>query len=298
MDLCKHCNSKLVVTGIQPGQAIRCANCSSVTNFGIAEKKVAADHLAWRSLYLGIASIFLMFFAGIPAIYYGVRSLLRMRITRTKQTDQTAAAAGVVLGGCIGICFWGMVLLIGISAAVVFSTYSESNEPDEVARMCSEEFEIHAPESLEPWRAVSLLGIKEFYFYDRIENADGEKTRRMGLLAMSSPKNPQTDGAFMANLKTHRIGRGNFSIKDSATLEWEFSGNPVDVKKLTFAKNSSAEDSSEVEVKTIQYYGIIDEPGRRYALSIIYDPKLMDISEEEIKEIFATAKVLPRKPKT
>ena len=102
MTECQHCKSKVVTVGLNTGQQIRCANCLTIWTFGKVETD-ATDRLAWRSFWLGLSSILFLFFTGIPAIYYGVRSLLRMRFVKPKKRDRAAAIAGTTMGGCFGI---------------------------------------------------------------------------------------------------------------------------------------------------------------------------------------------------
>jgi len=99
---CSQCESELLVEIFGTSNPIRCASCGGIS-IPANEASTQAGRFAWRSLWLGIASIFLLFLTGLPAIWYGVRSLLQMRFVRSQKGDRKAAAAGITLGLLFGI---------------------------------------------------------------------------------------------------------------------------------------------------------------------------------------------------
>ena len=102
MTKCQQCDATLIADGLPQGQQVRCVKCAHLFRLG-EEKKTSADRLAWRSFWLGLSSLLCMFFTGIPAIYYGIRSLLRMRFIKPRPKDRFAAVSGTLMGGCFGM---------------------------------------------------------------------------------------------------------------------------------------------------------------------------------------------------
>ena len=56
--------------------SLRCGNCGDLIGTGV-KANAPREKTASRSLWLGLSSIILLFFTGIPAIYYGIKSLLK-----------------------------------------------------------------------------------------------------------------------------------------------------------------------------------------------------------------------------
>ena len=155
MTQCPKCEATLIADGLAEGQQVRCVQCATLFRLG-EEQKTSADRLAWRSFWLGLSSLVFLFLTGIPAIYYGIRSMLRMRFTKPRPKDQFAAVSGTMLGGCFGVIGGGMIVSF---AAILGFTLLSVNRP----ATQEEKLEMYAgvfasdPPALHLDRAVSVL---------------------------------------------------------------------------------------------------------------------------------------------
>ena len=121
---CLVCGARLYTDFVSESQSskiwLRCGKCGDFIDSGV-KANAPVDKFARRSLWLGISSIILLFFTGIPAIYYGVKSLMRSKYTSVRPGDRRAAIAGTALGTIFGV-FLGTCVVgtaVSIIAAVV-----------------------------------------------------------------------------------------------------------------------------------------------------------------------------------
>lgn len=284
MTECQSCNSKLETEGLQPGQRYRCANCEAVHLFGTTEK-VPADKLAWRSLWLGLASIILVFITGIPAIYYGIKSLLRMRFVKSKKSDRAAAIAGTALGGCFGL-FFGFIVVSIISIGLLsYLTYKTTSVPSEVVENCEQIFDFEAPPEFKPIEAQEMLGMqKSFDFADDID--EEKRHARIYLKFLGSSMRTNEDG-LIGSLSSKSVNNGLGEERETELLKWNVFGEDTDVRKTIF--EPSTEDSNIVE--THQYFVLVRRRDGYYGMTIVYEPECFELNEGDVRAIFEGVRV-------
>ncbi len=286
---CQVCNSKLVTHGLSPGRQIRCANCLSLSRFGKIEK-VATDQLAWRSFWLGISSILFLTITGIPAIYYGVRSLLRMRFIRPERRDRAAAIIGTTLGGCFGI-FVGIIAVCSLFFGLInYWTYEETTDATEVAQRCSRYFEFASPRVI-PVKASSAMNSQ--YLFDYADQTDIESQAlgiRLAFIRAGIQPNETTMGI---QLKKMRAGKSSFGANHEAEfLDWQFNGQPINVKKSVFSRTVNPGSDEETTEETHRlYWGYVHGNHGVHGMSVVFDPDRCDLTDSEVKEIFASTRV-------
>ena len=290
METCSHCNSTIFAEGLRPGQKIRCANCNAISTFGVA-KKTPADRWAWRSLYLGIASFVLLFLTGIPAIYYGTRSLLRMRFIPSKPGDKTAAVSGIFLGGCVGVIFGGMAVAIGLVIAVVASTREEIKDQQLVLERCETIFEIQPPEFCKPTRATRLLNKDRIYFEHFQDDVE-----QMEIMLQSDLTLTQSDIGFHVELRTRSLN-GKFKSSPELPREkltWKFGTEEVEVNKRILVPNSNGDEDDSVgsEERLNHYWATRSSERKMYGMSVIFNPSRVNFNEEQARELFANTRIV------
>jgi hypothetical protein len=270
-----------VLTSIQPGQKIRCARCSKLMMHGV-EQKGSADRLAWRSLWLGLASFVLLFFTGIPAIYYGVKSLLKMRFTPAKSSDRAAAIAGTALGGCVGVVFGFFLVAVVIMIAVIYSMRVDTRIAAEVHETCATRYDFVAPEFCNKFRSLSILNGRRFYF----EFQDDANDEWLEIMLLSDQDAVQNKTVFFMQLNERPDNLGTKTEISSEILNWEFSGQPSEVRKRVFKVEML--DSSVREF--VHYFTV--QSGKEYleGMSILFCPDKVDFDEAQAKRMFESTK--------
>jgi hypothetical protein len=300
MTECQSCNSKLVTAGLTPGQQVRCANCLTLFKFGKIEK-VPTHRLAWRSFWLGLSSIVLLFITGLPAMYYGIRSLIRMRFVKPKPSDRAAAITGTALGGCFGI-FIGFFAVCGMIVGLfAFLTYQETEQAMEVAQRCSEVFEVELPPGINPVRATSL-----FTTVDSFQFADSPKADQRRVLVQLKRQGmslQENRSQLIRSFKRRRVNDHDLGETVSTELlNWEMDGQPVEVRKTIYSrplysdeeKKLMGEEAADEEerIETHQYFTYIFRPDGSYGLVVVFEPDGFDLAESEIRAIFSDTKIV------
>ncbi|MFK7767867.1 MAG: DUF4190 domain-containing protein [Mariniblastus sp.] len=290
MTQCQQCNSNLITDGLTPGQQIFCAHCRNLSRFGEIEK-VATDRLAWRSFWLGLSSIVLLFFTGIPAIYFGIKSLLRMRFVKPKSSDRTAAIAGTAMGGCFGVLM-GSTIIAGLLIALFIHLGSERvNEPALVLEKCKTNFEFQQPRDTVPVLAASELGnMSEYLFADSQEPKD----RFACIHLLYAGQGIRADRrAFILRLSNRRITSDDERDHETATVfKWEMDGSPTSVNYKIYAAHLDENDPENNAPETHHYYGFLERQGEYYGISVAFDPEKRKMTESEVKQIFANTKLI------
>lgn len=287
MTVCQHCNAKLITEGLDPGQQISCAQCQGLSTHGEIQN-VATDRLAWRSLWLGLSSILLLFITGIPAIYYGIKSLLRMRFVKPKPTDKAAAIAGTTLGGCFGVAV-GAIFIVGMSIWLLNSLLSVTIiEPGLVVERCQKHFVFEAPNNFSPVYAISSLGNAERILFSN----DSDPQRRTACIHFTI-----AIGGIQANrmivvaeLSELRVDENDLrNAKSKENLKWSSNGSPINVVKRVY---SASPESNEEE--TNHYSGFINKDGAFYGVSIAYEPDNCSLTELQVQKIFADIELVEK----
>ncbi len=320
MTQCTSCNSNLVTDGLTSGQQYRCANCYSFSRFGKLDR-IAADRLAWRSFWLGISSVLLLTLTGIPAIYYGIRSLLRMRFVRPKRGDQAAAVIGVTLGGFFGV-FIGFIsfcaVLIGLLGML---TSTESRDPEQVKLGCSKffEFEHH---TIKPFRSNTTLDTQFIFQFSNdqkteTENAETEnaETENVNVTLVHLRKSLQSsDASMLAMLRRKRLrGKRTGNSIGTDVFEWSMNGEAMDVKRTIYSStprrsegNPEGSDESKGPDNSVgtenrdanqapdthHYFGYQKIDGSFYGVGLTHFPTESGLSQSDVKAMFEAIRLV------
>ncbi len=298
MTNCQQCNTTLVGEGISQGQQVRCAHCSHLFRLG-DQASTSADKFAWRSFWLGLVSIIFLFLTGLPAIYYGVKSLLRSRFIQARPIDKAAAVAGTAMGGCFGILGGFTALIAAALAAVVFFTVSTLKDPAEIEQRYSTIFSHELSENLVPSDSVSVFNAQFFFeFSDAAEFKN--RTFRLRQSFARAPMQA-TKGQTMAQLSHFGIDR-NLITKEisSEKLPWTFHGEEISVRKTVSKIVGYENDESELKIDgpptsadshapdpetVVQYIGFVKQGSRSSGFTaVVYQPNTF-YSEEKIKSM-------------
>lgn len=167
--VCVKCQSTLVTDFISGNKStetvIRCGHCGEL--WSPVEILGTRDKDAWRSLWLGLSSILLVFITGIPALYYGIRSLSRTRFTRIRLRDRRAAVAGVTLGTLFGV--FGSLCVFGIAGAILVNqaTKIETTTNEQALNVFDGLATIDLPPELAKFKSKKFLGSSTFKFTDK-----------------------------------------------------------------------------------------------------------------------------------
>lgn len=290
MNICQVCNSKLVTEGLTSGQQFRCANCHSLSRFGKVEK-VATDRLAWRSFWLGISSMLLLMITGIPAIYYGVRSLLRMRFVRPERRDRAAAIIGTTLGGFFGI-FVGFIAVCGLMLGLInYLTYEQSTDAAEVAERCGQYFEFSSPDVV-PTSASSTMYSQ--YLFDFADTPELENRKLVIRLAFIRAGLQPNDTVMTQQVRKKRCGKTSFGAthEEAKFTDWQFSGLPITVTKSVYSRSINPDTEEETMEETHRHYwGYIESNRNFYGMSVVFEPDTHGFSDSDVKKIFASTRV-------
>lgn len=322
MTECQFCKENLVTDGLNAGQQLRCANCQGIMRFGDAEK-IATDRLAWRSFWLGLASFVFLFFTGIPAVYYGVRSLLRMRFVKPKRSDQAAAVLGTTMGGCFGIAVGALLTTIGIvSLAVAFTRWDSSDERAILAQL-PKHFQFELPPDVRPLMGRSVLNSQ--YEYSFGDQRDGSKRHFRIVLAYIPKSLSSNRNQLLATLSNRQLnGTEKGQRERLELLDWKLAGQTIKVRKTVFRLSTEAPEVAAVATEggppspeaaaaddrpailpdvvagavpeeaglvTHQYVGAVSDKNGYYGVTILLHPDFVSVTEDDVKAIFAGIQV-------
>lgn len=296
---CPHCESWLLVEVYGTSNPIRCTSCGGVS---IPPNKTATqvNRYAWRSFWFGLASIVLLFVAGIPAIWYGVRSLLQMRFTRSQKSDRKAAVAGVALGVVFGVFGTGLATVIGAIVFLVMSSIEETSDPQRMNEILASIGTLDVPEGVE------LLEANRFQNqFQRINWRDGSsveksearirliKAIRNTQVGMAQLNRPRDSFSLHSNIEVDAKSR------QTEMLLWKFAGKEREITKSTepvvryTIRSPDSEDEEEVvtpspgELNVITYSASTEEDGETNVyilLTSFRDPGKH--SEEAVRAMF------------
>ena len=286
---CPQCESILLTEVFQTSNAVRCAACGNVAILQ-GQSSTQANQYAWRSFWLGLTSIVLLGLTGIPAILYGVRSLLQMRFVRSQKNDRRAAVAGIALGVLFGFVGTAVVALVGGFALVFTLVIEETKEPERVLEILATIGSIEVPEGFHPVEARRFEGN-----FRRIDWRDGAKPESANgrIRLVKAVSEAQFGDMQIAKAKAefdlHRDIEIEGSSRESETLSWKFANETRDVTRMTdvavegdfevvhyFATNKPNEKQTENQKL---------EPREVIALAITIR-KPGKYSEEDVKKVF------------
>ena len=297
---CPDCDAVLMTRGLPAGHQIRCGRCGHRGRFG-KQEKVNTHSLAWRSFWLGLSSCLLLFFTGLPAMYYGIRSLLRMRFVRPEPIDRVAAATGTALGGCFGLGVGGILVSLGLVIGLALWTMDRTEEPDQVQQRWSAHFDAPLPDSVQPRMAQTVFrSIHRFRFHDH----DLVDRRTLGLQFLHQDTMvPMNTNQLMESVKKANLPeRAQESPRLQQKFDWLVNDNIEAVSKRVFHFERSVEvpqpnqpppaDGPQESVTIHQYYTVITSKSGFYMIAMVIDPERADMSEEQIRDWFAKVRLV------
>jgi len=226
---CPQCQHR-VVTGrsSQPDSYVRCSSCSFIFPEDPAEKlkTIWATRFGWFSFLFGILSFGLGFIAGIPAIYFGIRSLKTRTSIYAEHPQRWMATSGIVMGGVIGAVVG--LCLVGILGMVIwFQISSEfTKDPDVVAQRGKEIGTFDSSEML-PYKSERIFGNLTVSY-----SAEEKREEQTDLFFMGFFPNtiPQTEQAIRAQIRNENLGKyNNLQIVDSSLAQWNIEGKSTPV---------------------------------------------------------------------
>ena len=247
--VCQRCNTKLVTNFISASQSadvvIRCGNCGEV--WSPLQGEIGVDKNAWRSLWLGLVSPLLICFTGIPALYFGIKSLLRTRYTRTRPRDRRAAIVGTIMGGLFGV--FGSLCVFGIGGTVLAMFLSNVNASnfEQTSHILDGIVEVQLPDEIIDGRATKMLGASILRFGDEKEKNKGDVRFDIQYFPPSMAGSVTT---LNGQLRDKELARASYRKLEEEQLQWQLCGKRIVVTKLV-REETDDEKTSEVH----HYYG-------------------------------------------
>ncbi len=302
---CPQCESPLVdVNRTSATQQLRCARCAARFEFdGIdgPARVIQRNFRAWRSFWLGLASIVLLFITGIPAIWYGIRALLEMRHQRTLSRDRTAALVGTGLGFLFGILLGGCVFLAGAVAILTLFTYNESRDPQLVQQAVDKVAAISVPDILTPRRSVELLNLQTHVTWDDAADEDEPRTVGLRLIFFQKALNmnyPQLNQFLRENRLSRDMELDNRQVE---TRSWSMCDQPVEIFHEIYdvvdvgaapddpeesAGGDQSRTGTRLTPKMHRYYGYVVGENGAVGLSVVELDPPRKLGESAIRKLF------------
>jgi len=277
---CPQCKSILLVEVFGNSSPIRCASCGSVT-MPTNPKSTVVNRYAWRSLWLGLSSILLLFLTGIPAIWYGVRSLLQMRFVRCQKNDRKAAAAGVALGVLFGIFATGVVAVVGGLFIMTIMMIEETKDPKRMEELLASIGSIDVPDDFRRIEANGFHGqVMAINWKDGTKVEDAQARARLISANQRTPGGKVTLSQSRDDFELHNRIEVDSENKQIEKLSWMFAGQNREVEK-------TIEAALEGDFNTIRYQAKKSEEEEKLGYTLIVsirDPG--KYSEEDVQKIF------------
>lgn len=270
---CPQCQSKLLVEVFGTSNPIRCASCGGIS-MPVNQQASEVHRDSRRSLWLGVASIVLLFLTGLPAVWYGVRSLLKMRFVRSERGDRRAATIGTALGlifGIFGLAF--VSVAAGIALTVVMVQKDIESVPSVLQRMDQIPGSIGTLEVPDGFRLHEATRLPSNHREIIWQDGSDAKDMEARMLLVKTPESSDDDLNADVSESQFRLYEGIEVEPDSQrvkTLSWEFAGANRDVTRTT----QSVKDADFVSVlysatakdddgdKVIALSVVVREPGK------------------------------------
>ena len=148
MTICSHCQADLYTESIAGGRSVRCAGCNGLNLYEGEKGSGNQNREAWFSLVLGLSSFFFSCLTGLPAIFFGIRALRKMRYLPTSGRAKVAAIIGIATGGLIGTLLMGSIILIVGAGFGISQTIEKLENPAEATKLSKQlgSFESNVPD--------------------------------------------------------------------------------------------------------------------------------------------------------
>ena len=323
MTICSHCNAELYTDSIAGARSVRCAGCGGVNLSGEEKGSGNQNRDAWYSLVLGMASLICSFVAGLPAIFFGIRALRKMRYLPTSGRAKTAAISGTVAGFfgtfVIGSCLAFFGIIVGATQWV-----EEYNSPVEAAKFSKQigsfESNVVGLKSRKAFRLPSIFQMAiwtddqlDVHWLDnrnpRTVYHWQESDRSVSIIAAKVPGLVNRLQIKQMMRDTH-LGRWrNRKQTAKETLKWKFLGTETEVWKNIYQDQSeeystdkpagtdsgdAANDTPESEYpldQLDQYSTLAVIDGKNCTMVLNHRPAESGLTPEDIRQIFESYKL-------
>ncbi len=279
---CQSCQTALLPTKTAREQLVRCGGCGSTFLPLMSEKSAIekTDRMAKWSFWLGISSLVLLMFTGIPALVLGFRSLRRMRFRAVDKREKFQAMTGVVLGLIFGVLGGTCAISIAVVAGFFISSFEITNEPEKVQTLADSVATFDNSLELIPIDAVAFLGFKILQYADKPDKADANA--RLLFLEFHMQPNSQQ---ITTILKDKFVGaKSDYKSPYSEKIDWKTSTQA----KVTL---DVYEHISDPDNQVVRYWSLQKSDMGWFGISITYDPSESGITEEDVRKLFQSLDV-------
>jgi hypothetical protein len=279
---CQSCQATLLPISTEPTQLVRCGGCGNtflpvLSDQGAIQK---TDRMAKWSFWLGLASLVLCMVTGIPALILGLRSLRRMRFRVVQKREKFQAVTGTILGLVFGVIGGGCLTASGLVIGLFVSSFEVTKEAERVVVIAEKTADFDNTLDLKPLRAISFLVFKSFQYGDR-PNDDEEDNVRLTALEFHYQPDARNPSRI---LRDEFIGdnKSDFELAASDELDWQVVGSNV-TRELF-------ESEANPEKQVIRYTVLRKDNYSWFGATIVHDPALSGLEEEDIKRLMQSLK--------
>ncbi|MEM9409475.1 MAG: hypothetical protein AAGA30_00010 [Planctomycetota bacterium] len=291
---CSHCHAILYTAEIPPGVKSRCGACGQVEFVAGGKDEFVRYRSAWWSMWLGLASIVFLFLTGIPAVYLGVKSILKMQYLKVTDWTRRAAYIGVFSGGIFGVFFGGCVGFVGLVAFATFWTHQEIEDPIEVAKIHEQVASVSLPPDLKPYVAHTGIFIPDVVeFWDNEKFTESRTRFYYGSYSTMITNSPGSGGQNRNVLKgfvTRRIlakKENHLEDESTETLKCLVMGEERDVTKVIHrGEFENKKEGTTMNLDCVTYSCMLDTQKFTYYLKFWCDLPDAEMSDEEVLQIF------------
>lgn len=279
---CQSCQAALLPTTTAREQLVRCGGCGN-TFLPLMNEKSAiekTDRMAKWSFWLGLSSLVLLMFTGIPALVLGIRSLRRMRFRAVDRREKFQALTGTLLGLVFGVFGGTCAISIAVLAGYFFSSFEVTSDPEKVKALTDSVATFDNSLELIPMDGVAFLNFKILQYADQPKKADAKV--RMLLLEFHMQPNPQQINTI---LKDKFVGnKSEYLLPYSEKVDWTTSTG-ANVKLDIYEHVTDADD------RVLRYSSLQKSDMSWFGISITFQPTDSGITEEDVKKLFQSLDV-------
>ena len=254
--VCLECGAELYTDFISENQSgklwLRCGKCGDFIDSGIMSD-APVDKFARRSFWLGISSILLLFLTGLPAIYYGIRSMLRARHTSVRREDRRAAIIGTSMGTVFGVMVGGCVATVSITALVAYLSFTQSSNAELSKNILKQLMSVDLPEEFQYGRAQYVMGMSIFRFRDAEKRDECSKYARFTFLP---PVMIGATSTLKIQLAEDRLNRkAEYERTSSDDLGWPIANQESNLSRYVYKETVTDEDGNKTVNEVHQFVG-------------------------------------------
>lgn len=319
MSSCNHCQAELYTDSIAGVRNLRCAKCNHLNSF-VGKSQTNQNRDAWFSLWLGLSSMLLICVTGIPALFFGIRALAKMRYHPTSSRAKTATIVGLA-AGFVGTFVIGLfAAFVGLIGYFIVST-KPIDDPAQLAANINRigTFVRSDVPNIQPRRSTPANATNfEFIVWtdDRLDShwlcnekprsvyLWNEQNRTTRILVSRFPKWLEINlielKKQLRDMDLHEKEKRRQTGNEHLT--WKFVGEETQISKISFeeilktkkqADNGTepatpidADDAKTEPAKMILYCCLEIRNKNGYAFGLIHDPEKSNLTEAQIRTIF------------